>query len=70
MPLQVCTELSCAHYVLLHGGRSVVQSQTLPAGCHSLQGPSAIQAAPAPHEEALHPDAGIAGQLDLAEPKQ
>ena len=37
---------------------------------HSLQGPSAVQAAPAPHEEALHPDAGIAKQLDLAEPKQ
>lgn len=55
---------------LLQGGHGVAQSCTSSAAAHSLQGPSAIQAAPAPHEEVLHPDAGIARQLDLSEPKQ
>ena len=38
---------------LLQGGHGVAQSCTSSAAAHSLQGPSAIQAAPAPHEEVI-----------------
>ena len=38
--------------------------------CALLQGPSAVQAAPEPHHEDLHPHMGLAGNLGMVQVKR
>lgn len=38
--------------------------------CGSVQGPSAVQQAPEPHHEDLHPHMGLAGDLGMVQAKR